>query len=81
VNVTKTLPLAEWNKEKNMTYRRLAEEISKMTDEQKDMDVTIMDHDEEFHAARLETTTDDMDCPAAMVLDEGHPYLSMKTLV
>lgn len=55
-----------------MTYRELANIISTMTEEQKDMDVTFYDHnDGEFSGfAHLDYTGEDWE-----ELDPGHPYL------
>lgn len=62
-----------------MSYRELATELSKLNDEQLDMDVTIMqserdgDHvTEEFfmNIVLEESEADD-------VLDKGHPYLRL----
>lgn len=55
-----------------MTYRELAEMIANMTEEQKDMDVTLFDNnDGEFCGlGNLKFTDGDEDR-----LDIGHPYL------
>jgi hypothetical protein len=54
-----------------MTYRELAEKIEWMTEQQKDLDVTVFDmNDEEFYALKdLDFVKEDD------VLDKGHPFL------
>ena len=59
----------------NMTYRQLAEEITKMPDEWKDANVTVLnpDFDECYPIACVQFS----DGEVATALDEGHPVLTM----
>jgi hypothetical protein len=53
------------------TYAQLAELISKMTNEQKQMNVTVyLQGPDEFVPVQMVNVTTDTD-----VLDENHPYL------
>lgn len=56
-----------------MTYRDLAKIISEMTEEQKDMTVTvnIVDYDEFIPVENFSTRDTDG------ILDENHPYLTI----
>jgi hypothetical protein len=62
-----------------MTYKQLAERISKMDSEQLDSDVTVMNEDEEFFTVRLRFNDANGDGPASDVLDDKHPYFELKT--
>jgi hypothetical protein len=56
---------------KRLTYRDLYRKIEKMSEYQKDMDVTMFDpNDEEYYALCKLSFTDETD-----VLDKQHPYL------
>lgn len=57
-----------------MTYKQLAEEIAKLSDEQKNMDVTVYlnEQDEYYPAEVLGIAVDDG------VLDENHPVLTVE---
>lgn len=56
-----------------MTYKELRDKIDKMTDEQKNCDVTLFDSDiEEFFALDHLKFANENDCD---VLDHGHPFL------
>ncbi len=63
----------------HITYRELAEQIGRMTDAQKDSDVTIHDEtiDEFFPVTTFVSNWLDND-PADGVLDDDHPYLGCK---
>ena len=57
-----------------ITYRELAELIEKMTDEQKDCDLTIFScYDDEYHQAELRIERD------SDVLDDNHPIIWFNT--
>ena len=57
------------------TYRKLAEAIAKMTDEQKDMNATIyLTESDEFLSVDAITQTDEF---TNDVLDTGHPILTI----
>lgn len=55
-----------------ITYRELEAIINKMTDEQKDKDITLHVQGEYYPAELLMTDTDDD------VLGEEHPYFNIK---
>jgi hypothetical protein len=53
-----------------MTYRELIDELSKLTKEQMDMDVTVHDQNDEWYPVCLLVTYEDG------VLDKEHPHLA-----
>ena len=58
-----------------MTYRELAEQISRMTPEQKDCDVCVWDSDyetDEFYQEGVELV---FATPSCQVLDTDHPII------
>lgn len=56
---------------RGMTYRQLMEEISRMTDEQKDAQVTVEDSfEEECYSAELRICG-----PEHQTLDDGYPVI------
>jgi hypothetical protein len=54
-----------------ITYRELLKELSKMTVEQLDCDVSVCGPDGEFYEAELDFQDEDD------VLDKDHPYLNV----
>jgi len=62
----------------NMTYKQLAERISRMDYEQLNSDVTIMSEDQEFFSAVLCFNNANGNGPSSDVLDDKHPFLRLK---
>ena len=57
---------------KNLTFRDLAARIAKMSDEEKDMSVSVFVSDvDEYYPAQDVLIASDLDD----VLDEGHPFI------
>lgn len=54
-----------------MTYRQLIEELKKLSDEQKDMDVTIFDRNRHISQVVYFGITED-----SSTLEIGHPFLT-----
>lgn len=62
---------------RNMTYRELAEKIGRMSDEEKDCDVSVHSviEDEYFSISDQVSFINEDESD---VMDDGHPYLKMK---
>lgn len=56
------------------TFRELLNELNKMTDEQLDSDLTIVDEDDEYHAVEMVSDWHKFDD----VLDADHPFFRIK---
>lgn len=61
-----------------MTYKQLLKVLSKLDDKQLNRDITI-EFDEELYPDACLVINDDKN--GTDMLDEGHPYISVNTLV